>query len=181
LIKRRNAPFPGDEVTVWTTPSAEDPAQLCLVAGRVWNLLGGVLPEVTGLEGLAFDIVGSGTEELPTPLETLNAVIAYGVVHRQPSTVVPYLFSPTKTGADATPGQGLGKTELMRRALAAVGPNLVDMVNDHERLVKNDQFNDKGYASLFTLIDDISKPEFLLSSTVKVGGCAPHNPCLYCH
>jgi hypothetical protein len=82
---------------------------------------------------LVFDIVDSGTDELPTPLETLNAVIAYGVVHRQPSTVVPYLFSPTKTGADATPGQGLGKTELLRRALAAVGPNLVDMVNDHER------------------------------------------------
>jgi hypothetical protein len=160
---------PGDEVTVWTTPSAEDPGQLCLVAGRVWNLERGCAP-------LVFDIVDNGTDELPTPLETLNAVIAYGVVHRQPSTVVPYLFSPTKTGADATPGQGLGKTELVRRALAAVGPNLVDMVNDHERLVKNDQFNDKGHSSLFTLIDDISKPEFLLSGTVKVGGCAP----IYC-
>jgi hypothetical protein len=166
---------PGDEVTMWTTPSAEDPGQLCLVAARVWNLGGALLPEVNGLEGLAFDIVDSGTQELPTPLETLNAVIAYGVVHRQPSTVVPYLFSPTKTGGDATPGQGLGKTELVRRALAAVGPNLVDMVNDHERLVKNDQFNDKGYASIFTLIDDVSKPEFLLSQSTKAGATAKEN------
>ena len=94
----------GDEVTVWTTPSAEDPGRTCLVAARCLNLECALIPSVDGLEGLAFDIVDNGTPELPTPLEVVNAVIAFGVVHRQPSTVIPYLCSPTKTGVETTPG-----------------------------------------------------------------------------
>ena len=90
----------GDWVTVWTTPSAEvAEGPPCLVAARCWNLECTLIPAIDGLEGLAFDIVDSGTEELPTPLETFNATIAYGVVHRQPATVVPYLFSPRVPGS----------------------------------------------------------------------------------
>ena len=163
----------GDWVTVWTTPSAEvAEGPPCLVAARCWNLECTLIPAIDGLEGLAFDIVDSGTEELPTPLETFNATIAYGVVHRQPATVVPYLFSPTKTGDESTPGQGVGKTQFLRCSLAAVGPNLVDVVNDHDRLVKNDQFNDKGHASLFTIVDDIESPDILLHDSVLRGVAA---------
>ena len=162
----------GDEVTVWTTPSAEDSGSMCLVAARCWNLECALIPNAEGLQGLAFDIVDSGTPELPTPLEVVNAVIAFGVVHRQPSTVIPYVFSPTKTGGETTPGQGIGKTEWLRRSLAAVGPNLVDMVNDHDRLVKNDQFNDKGHTSIFTLIDDVEKPDFLMHGATKAAATA---------
>ena len=165
----------GDEVTVWTTPSADDPASKCLVAARCWNLECTLIPEVAGLEGLAFDIVDKGTPEVPTPLEVITAVFAYSVVHRQPSTVVPYLYSPTKTGDETLQGQGVGKTLWLRRSLAAVGPNLVDVVNDHDRLVKNDQFNDKGYSSLFTIIDDIETPSVLLQGATKAGATAPEN------
>jgi len=165
----------GDKVTVWTTPSADDPARKCLVAARCWNLECALIPEVAGVTGLAFDIVDEGTKEMPTPLEVITATFAFSVVHRQPSTVVPYLYSPTKTGDETLQGQGVGKTQWLRRSLAAVGPNLVDVVNDHDRLVKTDQFNDKGYAALFTIIDDIENPSFLMQQSTKAGATAAEN------
>ena len=56
-----------------------------------------------------------------------------------------------------------------------MGPNLVDMVNDHDRLVKNDQFNDKGHTALFTLIDDVEKPDFLMHGSTKAAATAKEN------
>ena len=166
---------PGDEVTVWTTPNAEDAARECLVAARCWNLDCPVVPTVEGLEGLAFDVVDTGTKDLPTPLEVMNATIAHGVIHREPATVALYLFSPTKTGVESTPGQGLGKTEWLRRGAACMGPCLVDTVNDYERLVANDQFSDKGHSALFTIVDDVADPKFLLSGKTKAAVTAKEN------
>ena len=157
----------GDEVTVWTTPSAEEPGKDCLVAARCWNLECSLLPEVAGLAGLAFDIVDNGTEDLPTPLEVVNATIAHGVVHRQPATVAPYVYSPTKQGVQNMPGQGVGKSEWLRFITACAGPNLVDTVNDHERLVASDAFNDKGFSSIFQICDDVANHKFLLSGATK--------------
>lgn len=72
------------------------------------------------------DIVDTGTKEVPTPLEVTNAVIAHGIVHRTPSTDALYLYSPTKTGVDNVPGQGVGKSEFQRFVTAVAGANVVD-------------------------------------------------------
>jgi hypothetical protein len=105
----------------------------------------------------------------------VDAVFAHAVVHREPSTVVTFMNSPTKTGDKDVPGQGVGKTEWLRRSLACAGPNLVDMVNDHDKLVKTDNFSDKGHSALFTLTDDVEDPKLVLSGVTKAAVTAKEN------
>ena len=126
-----------------------------------------LLPSITGLDGLAFDVVDTGTEAVPTPLEVMDAVVAHGIVHRTPATVALYLYSPTKTGVENVPGQGVGKSELQRFVTAAAGANVVDTVNDYKTLVENNQFCDIGHTSLFMIVDDVYSPNFLLTGKVK--------------
>jgi hypothetical protein len=170
---------PGDVVTVWTTPAADNQGAPCLIAARIWNLhtLGecALLPSITGLAGLAFDVVDTGTEAVPTPLEVMDAVVAHGIVHRTPATVALYLYSPTKTGVENVPGQGVGKSMYQRFITAAAGANVVDTVNDYKNLVENNQFCDIGHTSLFMIVDDVYSPNFLLTGKVKAAVTAKVN------
>ena len=171
----------GDVVSVWTTPVAEKPTETALMAAICWNDLDAArwpgMPRSNEQNNhhAVFNIVSPGTAERPTPVEVVDAVFAHGVVHREPTTVASYLFSPTKTGDDNVPGQGVGKTAWLRCSMACVGPNLVDMVNDYDRLVKTDQFTDKGHSTFFTLVDDIDDPKIILSGSAKAAATAKEN------
>ena len=74
----------------------------------------------------------------------MDAVVAHGIVHRTPATVALYLYSPTKTGVENVPGQGVGKSELQRFVTAAAGANVVDTVNDYKTQWKTISFATLG-------------------------------------
>jgi hypothetical protein len=164
----------GDEVSIWTTPVAGEPTKHALVAAVCWKGEWTSL-DCGGTNQAAFNMVSTGSAASPTPLEVVDAVFAHAVVHREPSTVVTYMNSPTKTGDKNVPGQGIGKTEWLRRNLGCAGPNLVDIVNDYEKLVKTDNFSDKGHSALFTLTDDVEDPKIVLSGVTKAAVTAKEN------
>jgi hypothetical protein len=107
-------------------------------------------------------------------MDVFHACMSFTIVHRQPSTVVMYFYSPTKTGVTlgerdgkTLRGQGIGKTELLRRTASVVGPALVDCVNDYKKFVEDDKFSAKGFDKLVTIVDDVDNPNALLKGAFK--------------
>jgi hypothetical protein len=155
-----------DEVSVWTTPVDGDPAKKALIAVLCYTMDDTPLWPAFSRDA-AFNIVATGTPDQPTRLEVFDASLAFAAVHRQPTTVAHYLYSPTKTGDKEIQGQGVGKSKFMEYNCSVFGPNLVDTVTDYETFVSKDKFTSKGFGKLYTTVDDVNDPRLLLTSKFK--------------